>query len=79
MIGRPSTESRERPAEIIFEVTEAVEGGYDARALGYRIYTQGENWDDLKEMARDVLCHFDEGEAPGVIRVHLARDEAFAG
>ena len=26
-----------RPAEIIFEVTEAPEGGYDARALGYSI------------------------------------------
>ena len=38
-----------------------MEGGYDARALGYSIYTQGQNWDDLKEMARDaVLCHFDE-------------------
>ena len=24
-----------RPTEIIFEVTEAPEGGYDARALGY--------------------------------------------
>ena len=23
------------PSEIIFEVNEAVEGGYDARALGY--------------------------------------------
>ncbi len=33
--------SAERPAEIIFEVTEAVEGGYDAKALGYCIYTQG--------------------------------------
>ena len=65
MTDNPSAESRARPAEIIFEVTEAVEGGYDARALGYSIYTQGEDWDDLKEMARDaVLCHFDEDGAP---------------
>ena len=49
-----------RPTEIIFEVTEAVEGGYDARALGYGIFTQGDDWDDLKEMVQDaVLCHFD--------------------
>ena len=41
MTDNPSAESRARPAEIIFEVTEAVEGGYDARALGYSIYTQG--------------------------------------
>ena len=79
MTDNPSAQSRERPAEIIFEVTEAIEGGYDARALGYSIYTQGENWDDLKEMARDaVLCHFDEDEAPRVIRLHLVREEAIA-
>ena len=51
-----------RPTEVIFEVTEAVEGGYDARALGYSIFTQGDDWDDLKDMVKDaVLCHFDEG------------------
>ena len=48
-----------RPTEIIFEVTEAAEGGYDARALGHSIFTQGEDWNDLKARARDaVLCHF---------------------
>ena len=51
--------------EIIFEVTETPEGGYDARALGHSVFTQGDDWDDLREMVRDaVLCHFDEGEAP---------------
>ena len=35
------------PTEIIFEVTEAIEGGSDARALGYSIFTQGEDWVDL--------------------------------
>ena len=47
------------PKEIIFEVTESAEGGLDARALGYSIFTQGEDWADLKAMVRDaVLCHF---------------------
>ena len=47
-------------SEIIFEVTEALEGGYDARALGHSIFTQGDDWDDLKAMVSDaVLCHFD--------------------
>lgn len=79
MTNKRAPEGRARPAEIIFEVTEAVEGGYEARALGYSIYTQAENWDDLKAMARDaVLCHFDEGEAPRVIRLHLAGEEALA-
>ncbi len=53
------------PTEIIFEVTEAEEGGYNARALGYGIFTQGDDWDDLKAMVEDaVLCYFDEGTAP---------------
>ena len=68
-----------RPSEIIFEVTEAVEGGYDARALGYGIFTQGKDWTDLKSMVKDaVLCHFDEDEAPKVIRLHLVKDEVIA-
>ena len=49
-----------KPSEIIFEVTEAAEGGYDAKAQGYSIFTQGEDWADLKAMVKDaVLCHFD--------------------
>ncbi|MYE54000.1 MAG: 2-oxoisovalerate dehydrogenase [Chloroflexi bacterium] len=56
------------PSEIIFEVTEAVEGGYDARALGYSIFTQGDDWYDLKAMVKDaVACHFGEKEVPKVI------------
>ena len=68
-----------RLTEIIFEVTEALEGGYDARALGYSIFTQGDNWDELKAMAREaVLCHFDQVDVPRVIRLHLVREEAIA-
>ena len=64
-----------RPTEIIFEVTEAPEGGYDARSLRYSIFTQGEDWNDLKAMVRDaVLCHFDEDTIPRVIR-RLVREE----
>ena len=65
--------------EIIFEVTESPEGGYEARALGHSIFTQGNDWNDLKDMARDaVLCHFDNDTAPRIIRLHLVRDEAIA-
>lgn len=68
-----------RTAEIIFEVTESDDGGYEARALGHSIFTQGENWNDLKEMARDAVpCHFEEDTAPRVIRLHLIRDETIA-
>ena len=68
-----------RSTEIIFEVTESDEGGFEARALGHSIFTQGEDWNDLKEMARDaVLCHFDEAKAPTAIKLHLIREEAIA-
>ena len=63
-------------AEIVFQVRESLEGGYEARAVGYGIFTQGDDWDDLIYMMRDaVLCHFDEGEAPEAIRVHLVQNE----
>ena len=65
--------------EIVFEVTEAPEGGYDARAHGHSVFTQGEDWNDLKEMVRDaVLCHFGDREAPKLSRLHFVRDEAIA-
>lgn len=68
-----------RPAEIIFEVTEAPEGGYDARALGHDIFTQGNDWDELKTMVRDaVLCHFASEKTPRVVRLHFVREEAVA-
>lgn len=65
--------------ELIFEVTETDDGGFVAHALGHSIFTQGENWNDLKKMAREaVLCHFGEDRAPKVVRLHLVRDEAIA-
>jgi len=62
--------------EIIFLVEEAPEGGYQARALGHSIFTEAETFEELKTMAQDaVRCHFEEGERPSIIRLHLMRDE----
>ena len=62
--------------EIVFDVTEAVEGGYGARAVGHSIFTQGIDWTDLRAMVKDaVLCHFDDDELPAAIRLRLVRDE----
>ena len=67
-------------------MTEATEGGYDARTLGHGVFTQGEDWDDLKEMVRDaVCCHFADDDVPprdqialregrGRFRMSLPRD-----
>lgn len=65
--------------EIIFEVTEADAGGYNARAVGYSIFTQGYDWADLKSMVKDaVLCHFDNDEMPVSIRLWSSRDGIIA-
>jgi predicted RNase H-like HicB family nuclease len=62
--------------EIIFSVQESPEGGYEARALGFSIYTQADTLDELKAMVQDaVRCHFEPKSAPRVIRLHLVKDE----
>jgi hypothetical protein len=65
--------------EIIFSVQESPEGGYEARALGYSIFTQADSIDELKRNVRDaVQCHFDAGTAPPVIRLHMVKDEVIS-
>lgn len=65
--------------EIIFVVTEAPEGGYTARALGEAIFTEADDMASLHESVRDaVRCHFEEGQAPKVVRLHFVRDEVIA-
>jgi len=65
--------------EIIFLVEEAPEGGYTARALGASIFTEADDLDGLHEQVRDaVRCHFEDGQAPKVIRLHFVREEVIA-
>jgi hypothetical protein len=65
--------------EIIFVVTEAPEGGFTARALGEAIFTEADDLAALRENVRDaVRCHFDEGKAPRVVRLHFVRDDVIA-
>ena len=67
-------------SEIIFEVTDAEEGGYCASALGYGINTQAASLEELRTMVRDAVnCYFDDPtEAPAIIRLHYVRDEVLA-
>jgi hypothetical protein len=66
--------------EIIFEVHEdEAEGGFVAHALGQSIITQAESWNELRASVREaVLCHFEEGHAPRVIRLHRVMDDVLA-
>lgn len=62
--------------EIVFEVRESPEGGYQARALGHLIFTQAEDWNELKNMLQDAVhCHFDSAEKPNLIYIHFVHDE----
>ena len=62
--------------EIIFSVTSAPEGGFLAQALGHSILTEADDWQGLRLAVRDaVLCHFEPGHAPAVIRLHRVEEE----
>jgi hypothetical protein len=38
--------------ELIFEIRDVVEGGFHARALGHGIFTEGESWEELRQLRR---------------------------
>jgi predicted RNase H-like HicB family nuclease len=65
--------------ELIFLIEEALEGGYNARALGESIFTQGKTLEEVKLNIKDAVeCHFDEGNKPKILRFHIVIDEVIA-
>ena len=65
--------------EIIFIVEEAAEGGWIAHAVGQSIVTQADSLDELRQNVREAVgCHFEDGQAPKLIRLHFVRDEVLA-
>jgi hypothetical protein len=74
----PST--KELPMnEIFFLVEEDPEGGFAAKALGESIFTGADSLEDLHINVRDaVRCHFEEGKAPKMIRLHFVHEEVLA-
>jgi hypothetical protein len=59
-----------RTSEITFSVVESPEGGYEARAIGYSIFTEAESLKELNTMIRDaVACHFTKQSRPRLIRI----------
>ncbi|HUI54212.1 MAG TPA: hypothetical protein VLY04_04535 [Bryobacteraceae bacterium] len=63
--------------ELIFEVRDAEEGGYCARALGYPVFTEAETWEELRaNVLEAVSLHFeDSDEHPKLIQLHYVKDE----
>jgi predicted RNase H-like HicB family nuclease len=64
--------------EIIFIVKESPEGGFEARAVNFSIFVEGDTYNEIKENIKDAVhCHFDK-EMPRLIRIHYTREEIFA-
>jgi len=63
--------------ELIFEVRDAEEGGYHARALGHSIFTEAETWEQLRANVLEVTgLHFeDEIDQPRLVQLHYVKDE----
>ena len=62
--------------EIIFIVEESLDGGYEARAVGHSIFTEGETVSELKKnIIEAVRCHFDEKNMPSLIHLRFQKEE----
>jgi predicted RNase H-like HicB family nuclease len=72
--------SRATPAdELVFKVIQEADGGYVAQCLTESIVTQGDTWDELKEMVKDAVeGYFFDAPKPRSIRLHLVRDEVLS-
>jgi hypothetical protein len=65
--------------ELIFEVTQDADGGFVAEALGESIFTQADNWDELRAAVREaVQAFYFDSVPPASIRLRLVRDEVLA-
>jgi predicted RNase H-like HicB family nuclease len=63
--------------ELIFEIRDAEEGGYCAKALGHAIFSQGDTWDELRaNVLEAVAVHFeDSADRPRMVQLHYVKDE----
>ncbi len=62
--------------EIIFEIGQEEDGGFVAECLTENIFTQADNWEELRKNAQEAVeAYFFDGKKPTVIRLHFVRDE----
>jgi len=63
--------------ELIFEIRDAEEGGFYARALGHSIFTEADNWDELRaNLIEAVSLHFEDADIrPRLVQMHYVKDE----
>lgn len=67
--------------ELVFEVTQEEDSGFCAECLTENIFTQGDTWEVLRQNVQEAVraYFFDQPQTPRRIRLHLVRDEVFAG
>lgn len=65
--------------ELVFSVTQEGDGGFVAECLSHDIFTQGDNWSELRaNVSEAVTAYFFDQPKPAAIRLHLVRDEVMA-
>ena len=62
--------------EIVFSVTQEADGGFVAECLSHDIFTQANDWEQLRHNVREaVSAYFFDQTKPARIRLHLVRNE----
>ncbi len=62
--------------ELVFEVSQEVDGGYVAECLGEDIFTQADTWDQLRtNVLEAVRAFYFDAKPPRRVRLRLVRDE----
>ena len=66
-------------SNVVFEVTQEVDGGYVAECLTQPIVTQRDTWEELRRNVQEaVSAFFFDREIPKTVRIRLIRDEMLA-
>jgi predicted RNase H-like HicB family nuclease len=59
--------------ELTFIAERCADGGYTARAVGADIFTEGDDFEELRAMILDAArCHYEDEEFPRKISIHTA-------
>ena len=63
--------------ELVFEIRDAEEGGYCARALGHAIFTEGDTWEELRSNVLEaIFVHFEDAPMrPRLAQLHYVKEE----
>ena len=60
--------------EIVFRVTQEADGGYAAECLSHDIFTQGNDWEQLRKNVQEaVAAYFFDQPKPASVRLQIGR------